>query len=63
MFEIRIATINAAFDTDDSGNREIARILRALADGLEQDEPGMTYEYSLRDINGSKTGTCKRWYE
>jgi hypothetical protein len=63
MFEIRIATINAAFDNDNHGNLEIARILSLVIDRLINEEPGLTYEYTLRDDNGNTTGTCKRWYE
>lgn len=50
---IKIKTVNAAFDGDEA--RETARILRELADKLEQGrEPD-----SLLDNNGNKVGTVE----
>jgi len=51
MFQINLNTDNDAF-TDPT--REVARILRALADRLEGASPGE--DYPLRDINGNKVG-------
>lgn len=50
-FKLEIATDNAAFEGEDR-NYEIARILRGIADGLEQGkESGIA-----RDINGNRVG-------
>ncbi|USN14348.1 hypothetical protein KABACHOK_05350 [Brevundimonas phage vB_BpoS-Kabachok] len=52
MFKLEIETGNAAFDDGDKAY-EIARILRALADRVENgDEAG-----SVRDVNGNKVGS------
>ena len=61
MFELTIDTGNAAFDPEPG--REIARILRELADRTEID-PGylMACGYghvSVRDVNGN---TCGRFF-
>lgn len=50
---ITIGTGNAAFDSGNKG-REIARILRELADKIE--EYGDAYGATLRDINGNTVG-------
>lgn len=51
MFKLEIETGNAAFD-DEGAAYEIARILRALADRIENgDSAG-----SVRDVNGNKVG-------
>jgi len=58
MFSLKFKTDNAAFQ---DGNKpyEIARILRELADKIED---GQT-EGNIRDINGNTTGSFKvRWF-
>lgn len=52
-FKLRIATDNAAFETDDDKRFEIARILRDTAETLEQ---GGDMEHVLVDINGNRVG-------
>ena len=54
MLTIRIKTSNAAFQ---DGNREaeIARILRELAERIEDDE----YPAKLKDVNGNTVGTVE----
>jgi hypothetical protein len=53
-FELKFDTDNAAFDAD-NGNYEIARILRDIANNVEE---GISHnvQYSVRDINGNKIG-------
>lgn len=53
-FTLSINTSNAAFD--DYEAHEVARILRELAQRLENN--GMESEIILRDINGNKVGTA-----
>jgi hypothetical protein len=60
MFQLTINTENEAFKDGNAGNEEIARILRELASGLHNDEPGSYYEYTLRDMNGNSVGTVTR---
>lgn len=52
-FKLTINTDSAAFDDDDCGY-EIARILREVAD--EMQENGAITRGILRDINGNKCG-------
>ena len=53
---LSIDTTNAAFDGDDRGP-ELARILRELADRLEDGRFGpMDTAAPLRDINGNRVG-------
>jgi hypothetical protein len=54
MFKLEIKTTNSAFDGN--CNVEIARILKTLAEGLIEDEPGNWYQYDLKDINGNLAG-------
>lgn len=60
-FELEIEMTSSAFDHDAFGlgrpNSEVARILRVLADGLE-DVPGVRPGDAggLWDVNGNKTG-------
>jgi len=54
MFELNFNTDNAAF-SDGNKPYEIARILREIADKIED---GQT-EGNIRDINGNTTGTFK----
>ena len=51
---IEIDTTNAAFEGYD-GHLEVARILRKLADDLENEVGGEI----LRDINGNRVGIIK----
>jgi hypothetical protein len=58
MFELKIATDNAAFGEDESeAARECARILRELADRLDSDLWNRTE--TVRDINGNRVGSFK----
>lgn len=50
---IKVQMDNAAFE--DSPSRELARILRRLADQVEAG----TKEVNLRDVNGNAVGTFK----
>lgn len=64
MFTVSIETGNAAFDeTPGLGatrSREIARILRELADNVERHDYGTGAQVDwLRDINGNRVGTWK----
>jgi hypothetical protein len=55
MLTIVIETDNAAF-ADSTAGREVARILRKLADQVE-DWPGVnTFSIGLRDLNGNTVG-------
>lgn len=56
-FKLTIKTDNAAFK--DAAGIEVARILRELADKVE-DWPGKNkFTIGLRDGNGNKVGECK----
>ena len=58
MVRIEISTENAAFgDHWQDRQSEVARILRALADQMEQVE--MPDVALLRDINGNRIGSYK----
>lgn len=50
---IKIRTDNAAFD-DDCGNVETARILRNIANRLEE---GVSYTRNIMDSNGNCVGS------
>lgn len=52
-FELHIGTDNAAFE--DGPGPEIARILRELADLVEDDLPP-DHVVRLRDVNGNRVG-------
>lgn len=55
-FELKFKTDNAAF-ADGSGESEIARILRQLADKIEDgDRDDM--QLSVYDMNGNLVGGC-----
>lgn len=54
LLTVEIATDNAAFDPEPG--YELARILRDLADNLEQGSAPDTFV--LRDVNGNKVGTA-----
>lgn len=49
---------NAAFEDGQEGRSEFARILRALADRLEDDFGG-TFDAPLFDANGNRVGRCE----
>jgi hypothetical protein len=56
MFKLRLKTENDAVNVSSSGSGayyEIARILRIVADKIEQEET----EGNCRDINGNHIGT------
>lgn len=57
---ISISTINDAFQHGNEGH-EIARILRELADKIEQlgRGPRGTETWVLRDVNGNTAGTVR----
>jgi hypothetical protein len=52
-FKLKIDCGNVAFEDDATG--EVARILRSLADRLEQ---GMAASFRLHDFKGNKVGTA-----
>lgn len=54
-FSITIEARNSAFDCADRGP-ELARILRALADELEESDYLPSYHAALFDANGNKCG-------
>ena len=56
MFRCTIKTTNAAFDGHCNTTFEIARILRDLADRVEQNGADI---YLLHDSNGNTVGTGK----
>ena len=54
MIKLSFATDNSAFD-DDNKRPEIARILRALADRVTDENSD---DFILRDVNGNVVGIC-----
>ena len=56
-FTLNIETVNAAFDN--GSTEEIARILRQLAQRLENEGMEAGQEFVLRDANGNKVGSAK----
>jgi hypothetical protein len=54
-FAVHIGTSNDAFSLEDNGSAEVARILRELADVIEE-EQGSRGIYRLRDVNGNRVG-------
>lgn len=54
MFEVKLSTSNAAFE-DESGAFEVARILRALADKLEDGHR----DGIVKDVNGNTVGNFR----
>lgn len=56
-FSLTIETVNAAFE--DNAAAEIARILRQLAQRLEDDGMESGQEFVLRDLNGNKVGSAE----
>jgi hypothetical protein len=53
-FEVQIATDNAAFE--EGCGYEVARILRELADRVEESELRNGDLLRLRDVNGNRVG-------
>lgn len=57
--KLELDTSNSAFFEGGGAGVEVARILRGLADQLE-DWPGVnTFTLGLRDVNGNKVGTAE----
>jgi hypothetical protein len=62
-FAVNIDCNSAAFD-DAACGAEIARILRALANELEQETDAFTaFDAELRDINGNRCGDAEMFAE
>ena len=56
VFSVEIDTNNEAFGNDDGVKRfEIARILREIAQRIEQDD---ATPFILRDLNNNPVGSC-----
>ena len=58
MLKIRIKTDNQAFDQE---GQEVARILRSLADRLENLDKLQECQLPLRDLNGNTVGYYQTW--
>ena len=58
MLKLKINTENAAFDQE---GQEVARILRDLADRLENLDKLQECQLPLRDINGNTGGYYQTW--
>lgn len=56
-FTINISMSNAAFESTDSG-LEVARMLRELADKIEDSDLHQPVSFTLRDMNGNKCGNA-----
>lgn len=56
---IRVDMDNAAFDEEEGKTNELARILRRLADALEEDMPESFRAHGLYDTNGNRVGELK----
>lgn len=56
QFRLQFDTDNAAFDGEELG-AEIARILYAIANDVNERSPGDIVEGVARDINGNHVGT------
>lgn len=56
-FNLSLEMDNAAFDDDAA--LELARILRELADRIEQDGLDSGEPIRLRDVNGNTVGQCE----
>lgn len=55
---VNIDTGNAAFEEAGTG-REVARILRHLADQIEEWPGASPFKINLRDGNGNRVGFCE----
>lgn len=53
-FKVSIEMDNAAFE--ESSGVEVARILRSVADAIDEQDVLPGFEMNLRDINGNKVG-------
>ena len=63
MLEVKMETIDAAF-ADGNEGAEAARILRKVADQIEQEQNLSESCRPLRDLNGGrKVGYFKTWTE
>ena len=58
MLKIKINTDNQAFDLE---GQEVARILRGLADRLENLDKLQECQQPLRDLNGHTVGYYQTW--
>ena len=58
MLKLKIKTDNQAFDQE---GQEVARILRGLADKLEQLDKFQECQLPLRDLNGNTVGYYTTW--
>ena len=58
MLKVKINTDNQAFDQE---GQEVARILRGLADRLENLDKLQECQQPLRDLNGALVGYYKTW--
>ena len=59
MLKIKINTDNQAFDQAEG--QQVARILRGLADRLENLDKLQESQLPLRDINGNNVGYYQTW--
>ena len=60
MLKVRIKTDNQTFDQE---GQEVARILRDLADRLENLDKLQESQLPLRDLNGNTVGYYTSWTE
>ena len=58
MLKLKIETDNQAFDQE---GQEVARILRGLADRLENMDKLQECQLPLRDLNGATVGYYQTW--
>ena len=58
MLKLKIKTDNQAFDQE---GQEVARILRGLADQVEQLDKLQECQLPLRDLNGATVGYYQTW--
>ena len=58
MLKLKLETDNQAFDQE---GQEVARILRGLADRLENLDKLQECQQPLRDLNGALVGYYKTW--
>ncbi len=59
FYEVSICTENAAFD-EDMGARELSRILRKIAQALDEDiYIASSTPYAILDIDGNHVGDAK----
>ena len=58
MLKLKLETDNQAFDQE---GQEVARILRGLADHLENLDKLQECQLPLRDLNGATVGYYQTW--